>query len=117
MGRKKRTTDDEQQELIDVQPENNKELLRAGRAYNKLRDTHASERDSFRKKELAALEKFLAAIKEAGVNPRADGSYRFTADGELIIVTPKMPKVRMEPIAELGALEEEEEEEAEEEEE
>ena len=114
MARKRKndgTDGGEQLALIEVEPENAKDLLRAGRAYNKLRETHSSERDAFRKKEQAALEKFLAAIEAAGVAKRADGSYRFTANGELIIVTPKLPKVKMKPVAEFPEDDEDDEDE------
>lgn len=106
----------EQLALIEVEPENAKELLHAGRVYNRLRESHASQRERFRTREQIALEKFLAAIEAAGVAKRQDGSYRFTANGELIIVTPKLPKVKIKPFPEGGSEEDEDEEEDEEQE-
>jgi|GEM_PF-2311584 len=75
----------EQLSLIDVGPENLKEIMPWARRYN----AAMHERLAALQKECEAKEKILALVKEAKLSRLPDGSIRFKCQGMTISVTPR----------------------------
>ncbi len=75
----------EQLELIDVKPENMKEIVPAARNYQKTKVARmkATERETKAKVELLSL------VKAAKLKPLDDGVIRFKCEGLLISITPR----------------------------
>jgi hypothetical protein len=112
MARKKTidTEVDGQQDLIDVETPEGKAAMKLGRAYRRLKETHAGERRRFKDKEDTAANKFRIAIAELGIKPNADGSFRFQLDGYLVTIPAvKNPPINMKPLREVDESEDEDE--------
>lgn len=71
--------------LIDVRPENIKKISLEAKRYKaaQARKTKAAEEEAVGK------HKILQLVKEADLQPLADGKIRFKADGMLITITPR----------------------------
>lgn len=81
---------EEQLDLIDVEPENKKEMLRVARKYKAVQATRI-EALAAEKKEKGKL---LELVREAEIAPEADGSFRFRVGNLVISVTPRDELVR-----------------------
>ena len=75
----------EQLDLIDVQPKNAKEIMAATKMYKK----HQADRLAAGKKEVKQKAVVLELVKNANLQPLADGVIRFELDGTLFSVTPR----------------------------
>jgi hypothetical protein len=76
----------EQLELIDITPENMKEILPVARRYQKHKDARMKALD----KEVKAKQELLTLIKAANLAPLDDkGTIRFKCDDFIIIAKPK----------------------------
>lgn len=82
----------EQMDLIDVQPENVKPIVRAARRYKQLQ----SERKAALDKEVAQKRKVLEMVNNAGLKRLENGVIRFTYDGVTISVTPRDELIKVE---------------------
>jgi hypothetical protein len=71
--------------LIDVQPENTKEIAKAARLYKE----HQANRIAAFDKEVEAKQKLLQLVKEANLQPLEGGVIKFTCDGLTISVKPR----------------------------
>jgi len=97
MGRRKKAdTQGEQLDLIDVGPENLKEIIPVARAYKKI----ISERVTLTAQEVKLKEKIKKFVHESGLKRLPDGSFKFKSDGVLITVTPQDEKVKVKEDAE-----------------
>ena len=76
---------EEQMELIDVGPENMKEIKPAAKAYQKAK----TARINASTKEVQTKNKLLGLVKTAKLKPLDDGVIRFRCDGLLISITPR----------------------------
>ena len=76
---------EEQLDLIDVSPENIKEIIPAARTYQKAKVArmNATERETKAKVALLSL------VKAAKLKPLDDGTIRFRCDGLIISITPR----------------------------
>ena len=94
----------EQGSLIDVQPQNAKEILKAAQEFKKasLKKTKAKEAED------ACKATLLDLVKEAGLQPLENGVIQLRIAGTVITVTPKEDgvKVKEEGEAESGDSEE-----------
>ena len=88
MARKKKV-EQEQLDLIEVRPQNAKEILVAAKAYKKIQTV----RISAGAKEEEEKQKILALVKEANLQPFPDGTIKFTLDGVSISVKPSKMKL------------------------
>ena len=81
----------EQLDLIDVAPENAKEIITAAREYKaaQVKRIAALEREVERKQELLSL------VRDANLQRLKDGTIRFRLDGFLITVTPRDELVKV----------------------
>lgn len=79
----------EQIELIDVQPQNAKEIERAAYAYIEAKECTADAREQ----EHVKRDKLVEVVRSAGIAPNPDGAYRFRACGTVITVTPVPEKI------------------------
>jgi len=77
--------------LIDVAPENSKEIIQQARAYKSAQ----GRRIDALEEEVAAKVKLLALIKEANVQPVEGGKIRLHLDGYMITVTPRDELVKV----------------------
>ena len=75
----------DQLQLIDVQPKNKAEILKAAEEYKKVRKV----RIEFLEKEKTAKKEVLTLVRKAKMHPFADGSIAFMIDGVKISVTPR----------------------------
>lgn len=71
--------------LIDVHPENAKEILRVAKEYKAAQ----RQRMKFGEEEAASKAKLLELVKAAKFQPSNDGSIKFSIDGVKISVTPR----------------------------
>jgi len=71
--------------LIDVHPENAKEIVAAAKAYKEA----VVERQELFKEEIKIKTKLLELIKLADLKPGDDGKIKFSLDGFKITVTPR----------------------------
>ena len=85
MTKKKNLEKGEQLPLIDVEPENLKEILVEVRTYKKLLKT----RQDALTKEITQKQKIISLVKAANLTPLADGSIRFKCEGYVVSVTPR----------------------------
>ena len=85
MARKKGQAEPEQMDLIDVKPENAKEILGAARKYKKAQ----KERIGASAVEVQEKQKVLNFIKKANLKPLDDGTIKFVLDGVKICVKPR----------------------------
>jgi hypothetical protein len=85
MAKTKKTTDEEQLDLIDVAPENARAFKRVARKYKAAQ----TERLAWLKKEKEHKDKILELTKEAKLKPNANGVIRFRLDGIQITITPR----------------------------
>lgn len=85
MTRKKEQTGPEQLDLIDVRPENAKEILQAAKSYK----IAQKKRLDALGKEVQEKQKVLEFVKKAKLKPLEDGTIRFTLDGVTISVKPR----------------------------
>ncbi len=82
MAKKKQENQDM---LIDVQPENTKESAKAARLYKERQATRIAALE----KEVDAKQKLLQLVKEAKLQPLEGGVIKFTCDGLTISVKPR----------------------------
>ena len=75
----------EQMDLIEVGPENSKEIIRQARIYKAL----VKKRVNTLADEVAAKTKLLELIKEAKLTRTPGGNIKFHCDGYTITVTPR----------------------------
>jgi len=75
----------EQLDLIDVHPENAKEILAAARLYQK----HQSDRIKAGVKEAEQKQLILELVKKENLQTLVGGKVRFELDGVLISITPR----------------------------
>ncbi len=76
---------DEQGYLIDVHPENEKEILAKARAYRGA----VIVRLEASKEEVELKSALLELVKDADLQPMADGKIKFSLDGLKITITPR----------------------------
>jgi hypothetical protein len=81
----------EQMDLIDVHPENEKEILEAVKVYKK----YQSQRLKFLDKEVAQKKKVLELVHAADLQRLSDGRIRFRCDNFIITVTPSDEKIKI----------------------
>lgn len=75
----------EQLQLIDVAPENAKEIIAATKVYK----VHQAARLKAGKAEIAQRTVVRALVAESGLQRLPDGTIRFELDGKLFCVTPQ----------------------------
>ncbi len=75
----------EQLPLLDVTPENSKQIVTVARRYK----AFVIDRQAVLEKEIAEKEKLLELIRKANLKRLEDGKIRFRVDGLLITVTPR----------------------------
>jgi len=75
----------EQLDLIDINPENAKEIVAIARQYKK----HQAARMEAGSKEKTKKEELKAFIRDANLQPLEDGKYRLRLAGLLIEMTPR----------------------------
>jgi hypothetical protein len=81
----KNKTDGEQIDLIDVKPENAKEIIKAAKAYKKAQAARIEALVT----EVAEKENLLECIRKAKLQPSSDGSLKFSLEDVKISVTPR----------------------------
>jgi len=91
-------TTGEQLDLIDVAPENSKEIIALARAYKSAQ----GRRIDALEEEVAAKVKLLALIKGANLQRLDDGKIRLHLDGYTITVTPRDELVKVKEDSEEG---------------
>jgi len=75
----------EQLELIDVHPENAKEIVKAAKLYKK----YLAERQAVQVEEVAQKRKVLELVRAANMQPGEGGKIKFALDGYTICITPR----------------------------
>lgn len=88
-----------QMDLIDIAPENAKELIEAARLYKK----YQGERLGALKKEVEQKLLIIELIHKAGLQELAGGKMKFEYDGVTVTVTPCDAKVKVKDKAEAEA--------------
>lgn len=95
MARPKKTEQNgEQLDLIDVTPEELKNILPIVKAYRRV----VKDRVELTNKETELKKKSLAAIKDAGLKRQEDGTIKVTIDGITIIVAPQDDKITIKEV-------------------
>ena len=82
---KKEAVAGEQLDLIDVHPENAKEIIDCAKAYKR----YVTDRLAVEKREVEQKQKLLALVRDANLQRLKDGTIRFKLDGFLITITPR----------------------------
>ena len=90
-GASSEATNGGQLDLIDVAPENSKEIIALARAYKSAQ----GRRIDALEEEVATKVKLLALIKEANLQRLDDGKIRLHLDGYTITVTPRDELVKV----------------------
>lgn len=75
----------QQMDLLEVGPENQKEIMRVAKAYRSI----VKQRVGLSAKENELKQKLLGLIKDAHLQRLEDGKIKFKLDGYLITVTPR----------------------------
>lgn len=88
---KSEPTAGEQLDLIDVSPENSKQIVGIARRYK----TAQAQRIAALEREVEEKQKLLGLIKDAKLKPLDDGVIRFKVDGLLITVKPRDELVKV----------------------
>lgn len=96
MGKKETKEVGEQIDLIDVAPENAKEIIAAGRIYKKAQVA----RSRALKNEVEQKGKVIQLVRESKIPPQEGGVIKFTYEGVTISVTPRDELVRVQEEAE-----------------
>ncbi len=81
----------EQMQLIDVEPENLKEILGAVKIYKR----HQIDRLEAGKKEIAAKAVVHELVTAANLQPLSDGVIRFECDGKIVSIEPRDEVIRI----------------------
>jgi len=81
----KKKEQEEQLDLINIQPENAKKILRAARAYKEAQKT----RITALAEEVKEKGNVLTLVRSAKLTPLSDGTLKFTLDGVKISVKPR----------------------------
>lgn len=89
MATKKNAPAEQQGTLMDIEPENAKEIVAAARKYKEA----VGERLSWLKQEVKYKQEILELAKAAKLKRDEDGNIRFTVDGVTIKITPCDDKV------------------------
>lgn len=101
MGRP-RKTDIEQPALIDVEPENQKVILKNARSYLKIKDQCHELAEASKK----ALNKLRESIKDADLQPLEGNIYRIQCGDHIIEMIPQSEKVKIKDVKRDGEGEE-----------
>lgn len=104
MARRKKTTDEEQLDLIDVGPENAKAMKRTVRAYK----ASQAERISWLADEKKHKAKILDLVREEGLQPNEEGIIRFRLNDITITITPRDELVQVKMKSEADEAEDDE---------
>ncbi len=91
MAKGKKKDAGEQLDLIDVKPKNAKEIMAAAEVYDK----HKKARLKSLQNEVAHKAIVLALVKEAELQPMADGIIRFELNGTVFSVEPRDEVIRI----------------------
>lgn len=91
MAKRGRPKKGQQLDLIDVAPENLKEIIPVAREYREL----VKARLNILKQEVEFKQKLLQLAQKAGLTADAKGKIKFKADGMTIIITPQDYKVQV----------------------
>jgi len=83
--------DGEQLPLIDVAPENAKDILRVARSYKRAQ----AVRNGALAEEVKLKQKLLALVHESGVSADHEGGYRLSLNGVVVTVKPRDELVRV----------------------
>ena len=83
------STSGEQLDLIDVGPENLKEILPVARAYKKI----VAARVPLTRQEVELKTKIRSFVHGSGLKPQPDGTFKFRCDGITIKIKPQEEKV------------------------
>ena len=81
----------QQMDLIDVGPENSKEIIQHARLYKAAQTKRIQALDE----EIAEKQKLLELIRNAKLKPLEGGKVQFRCDGYIITVTPRDELVRI----------------------
>ena len=92
LKKKAEVTDGEQIPLMDVVPENSKEIIRVAKAY-KLK---VRERMTVGEKEKELKEKLRGLLNDSGAERLDDGKMKLNLDGFIITVTPRDELIQVE---------------------
>ena len=85
------TTTGEQLDLLDVGPENLKEIVPVARAYKKI----MTQRVSMLAEEVDLKEKIKSFVHKSGLKRLPDGSFKFKCEGVTVKVIPGEEKVNV----------------------
>lgn len=91
MAKKKKGESAEQLPLIDVAPEKQKKLIPILKEYKEA----VSQRCQWNVDEVSCKRKIIEMVKEMGIVPDADGSYKFHVEGCTVKVTPQDIKLEV----------------------
>lgn len=87
----KQKVDTETGELIDVTPENCKEILSLAKQLQKIQ----AKRKSLSDDEKVTRHKLIEAVRDAGLQPMENGVFILKINGMTIMVTPKEENVKI----------------------
>ena len=89
MAKRKTTEGDEQLDLIDVHPENEKEIIACAKRYKKA----LADRQAALNREVEEKKKLKNLIEAAGLQRLDDGRIQFTVNGFTISMIPRDEKI------------------------